>query len=78
MTPRTFVRHFSRRTGTSPLRLVVAQRMMAGPPLLESGALPVEGVGAAVGFESPATFRHHFARATKTSPSAYRRTFRAS
>jgi AraC family transcriptional activator FtrA len=38
--------------------------------------MPIEEVGAAVGFESPVTFRHHFARAMQTSPSAYRRTFR--
>ncbi|QFG23120.1 helix-turn-helix domain-containing protein [Actinomadura sp. WMMB 499] len=74
---RTFVRHFARETGTSPLRWVIAQRVMAALPLLEDGTLPVEAVGAAVGFESPATFRHHFARAMRTSPSAYRRTFRA-
>jgi AraC family transcriptional activator FtrA len=75
LAPRTFVRHFSRRTGTSPLRWVVAQRVTASLPLLESTVLPVEKVGALVGFESPATFRHHFTRAMRTSPSAYRRTF---
>ncbi|MFD0899494.1 helix-turn-helix domain-containing protein [Actinomadura sediminis] len=74
---RTFVRHFARETGTSPLRWVVAQRVMAALPLLEEGTPPVEEVGAAVGFESPATFRHHFSRAMRTSPSAYRRAFRA-
>lgn len=75
LAPRTFLRHFHRQTGTSPLRWVIAQRIMAALPLLEEGGTPVEEVGAAVGFESPATFRHHFARAMKTSPSAYRRTF---
>ncbi|MBW8481821.1 helix-turn-helix domain-containing protein [Actinomadura parmotrematis] len=74
---RTFLRHFHRQTGTSPLRWVIAQRVGASLALLEDGALPVEEVGAAVGFESPATFRHHFGRAMRTSPSAYRRTFRA-
>ncbi|GAA4567830.1 helix-turn-helix domain-containing protein [Planotetraspora kaengkrachanensis] len=77
MSPRSFVRHFNRRTGTSPLRWVVAQRITASLPLLETTAVPVEEVGAAVGFESPVTFRHHFARAMRTSPSAYRRTFGA-
>ncbi|MEU8798222.1 helix-turn-helix domain-containing protein [Spirillospora sp. NPDC048819] len=76
LAPRTFIRHFRRQTGTSPLRWVVAQRVMAALPLLEEGVTPVEEVGAAVGFESPVTFRHHFGRAMKTSPSAYRRTFR--
>ncbi|MQY05137.1 helix-turn-helix domain-containing protein [Actinomadura macrotermitis] len=77
LAPRTFIRHFNRQTGTSPLRWVITQRIMASLPLLEDGALPVEEIGAAVGFESPVTFRHHFTRAMRTSPSAYRRTFRA-
>ncbi|WP_121432802.1 helix-turn-helix domain-containing protein [Actinomadura pelletieri] len=75
LAPRTYIRHFRRQTGTSPLRWVIAQRIMAALPLLEEGGIPIEQVGAAVGFESPVTFRHHFVRAMKTSPSAYRRTF---
>ncbi|MGI5324660.1 helix-turn-helix domain-containing protein [Actinomadura nitritigenes] len=77
LAPRTFIRHFNRQTGTSPLRWVVTQRIMAALPLLEDGTVPIEEIGAAVGFESPVTFRHHFGRAMRTSPSAYRRTFRA-
>ncbi|HEX2313390.1 MAG TPA: helix-turn-helix domain-containing protein [Thermomonospora sp.] len=77
MAPRTFIRHFGRQTGTSPLRWVIVQRVMASLPLLESGTMSIEEVGAAVGFDSPVTFRHHFTRVLKTSPSAYRRTFRA-
>ncbi|MEW9533245.1 transcriptional regulator FtrA [Microbispora sp. NPDC049125] len=75
MSPRSFVRHFNRRTGTSPLRWVIAQRVAASLPLLETTAVPIEEIGAAVGFESPVTFRHHFSRSMHTSPSAYRRTF---
>ncbi|WP_433331112.1 helix-turn-helix domain-containing protein [Spirillospora sp. CA-294931] len=75
LSARTFIRHFNRQTGTSPLRWVVSQRLLASLPLLEDGILPIEEVGAAVGFDSPATFRHHFTRAMRTSPSAYRRTF---
>lgn len=77
LAPRTFIRHFNRQTGTSPLRWVITQRIMASLPLLEEGAMPVEEIGAGVGFESPVTFRHHFGRAMKTSPSAYRRMFRS-
>ncbi len=77
LAPRTFIRHFNRQTGTSPPRWVIGQRVLAALPLLEEGTAPIEEIGAAVGFESPATFRHHFVRAMKTSPSAYRRTFRA-
>jgi AraC family transcriptional activator FtrA len=74
--PRTFIRHFNRQTGTSPLRWLVHQRIMASLPLLEEGSTPVERIAAVVGFDSPATFRHHFTRTMCTSPSAYRNTFR--
>ncbi|PFG41965.1 AraC family transcriptional activator FtrA [Isoptericola jiangsuensis] len=76
MSERTFLRRFTERTGTSPVRWVVGQRVQASLPLLEGTDLPVEEVGAAVGFASPATFRHHFGQVLRTSPSAYRRTFR--
>ncbi|WP_026412538.1 helix-turn-helix domain-containing protein [Actinomadura oligospora] len=76
LAPRTFIRHFSRQTGTSPLRWVLHQRIMASLPLLEEGSTPVEKIAAVVGFDSPATFRHHFTRIMCTSPSAYRNTFR--
>ncbi|MFG1706024.1 helix-turn-helix domain-containing protein [Nonomuraea sp. M3C6] len=75
MSERSFIRHFKRQTGTSPLRWVISQRVAASLPMLESTEAPVEEIGAAVGFESPVTFRHHFARAMSTSPSAYRRAF---
>ncbi|QMU66940.1 helix-turn-helix domain-containing protein [Streptacidiphilus sp. P02-A3a] len=75
LSERSYLRHFSRRTGTSPMRWVVAQRIAASLPLLESGAGTVEEVSAAVGFDSPATYRHHFARAMRTTPTAYRRAF---
>ncbi|GAA3029139.1 helix-turn-helix domain-containing protein [Streptosporangium longisporum] len=73
---RTFIRHFKRQTGTSPLRWVISQRVAASLTLLESTSAPVEEIASAVGFDSPATFRHHFTRAMRTSPSAYRRAFR--
>ncbi|MBG0830442.1 helix-turn-helix domain-containing protein [Planomonospora sp. ID67723] len=76
MSQRTFIRHFGRQTGTSPLRWVISQRVAASLPLLESTAAPVEEIAVAVGFDSPVTFRHHFTRAMHTSPSAYRRAFR--
>lgn len=77
MSQRSYIRHFARATGTSPLRWLVAQRVAAARPLLESTDAPVEEVGSAVGFADAATFRHHFSRAVGTSPSAYRRTFRS-
>jgi AraC family transcriptional activator FtrA len=77
MSTRTYLRHFSRATGTSPIRWLVAQRVRASLALLETTEAPVEEVAAAVGFDSPVTYRHHFGRAMRTSPSAYRRAFRA-
>jgi AraC family transcriptional activator FtrA len=76
MSQRSYIRHFSKASGTSPLRWVLSQRVAAARPLLEAGCIPVEEVGAAVGFADPATFRHHFRRLVGTSPAAYRRAFR--
>ena len=73
---RSYLRHFARATGTSPLRWLVNQRLAAARALLETGDAPIEQVGTAVGFADAATFRHHFGRVVGTSPSAYRRTFR--
>jgi AraC family transcriptional regulator, transcriptional activator FtrA len=76
MSPRTYLRHFSRTTGTSPIRWLIVQRVQASLPLLETTDLPIEEVAATVGFERAVTYRHHFSQAMRTSPSAYRRTFR--
>jgi AraC family transcriptional regulator, transcriptional activator FtrA len=76
MSPRTYLRHFSQTTGTSPIRWLIVQRVQASLPLLETTDLPIEEVAAAVGFERAVTYRHHFSQAMRTSPSAYRRTFR--
>ncbi|PYC80579.1 AraC family transcriptional regulator [Streptomyces tateyamensis] len=75
MSERSYLRHFTARNGTSPMRWVVHQRIAASLPLLEALDGTVEEIAAAVGFESAATFRHHFTRTMRTSPTAYRRTF---
>ncbi|MEU4113517.1 helix-turn-helix domain-containing protein [Kitasatospora sp. NPDC028055] len=75
MSDRSYLRHFTARNGTSPMRWVVTQRIAASLTLLESPEGTVEEVAAAVGFESTATFRHHFGRVMRTSPTAYRRSF---
>ena len=76
MSPRSYLRHFARAAGTSPVRWLIGQRVQASLALLEETAAPIEQVAAAVGFETAVTFRHHFGRALGTSPSAYRRAFR--
>ncbi|WP_243437731.1 helix-turn-helix domain-containing protein [Streptomyces sp. FH025] len=75
MSDRSYLRHFTARNGTSPMRWVVTQRIAASLPLLESPEGSVEEIAVAVGFESSATFRHHFGRVMRTSPTAYRRSF---
>jgi AraC family transcriptional activator FtrA len=76
MSTRSYLRHFARCSGTTPIRWLITQRIQASLALLETGGMPVERVAARVGFDSPATFRHHFTEAMHTSPSAYRRAFR--
>ncbi|MGW5082130.1 transcriptional regulator FtrA [Micromonospora echinospora] len=75
MSPRTYLRHFARATGTTPIRWLIDRRVQASLPLLETSSAPIEEIAAAVGFETAVTFRHHFAAAMRTSPSAYRRAF---
>ncbi|WUH78299.1 DJ-1/PfpI family protein [Streptomyces sp. NBC_00435] len=75
MSERSFLRHFTRRNGVSPIRWVVSQRVSASLPLLESGEGTVDEVAAAVGFDSTATYRHHFSRQMRTTPTAYRKAF---
>jgi AraC family transcriptional activator FtrA len=76
MSPRTYLRHFTRATGTSPIRWLLRQRIQASLALLETTDAPIEQVAAAVGFDATVTYRHHFANAMRTSPSAYRQAFR--
>lgn len=75
MSTRTYLRHFARCTGTSPIRWLITQRIQASLPLLEKTSLPIEEIARTVGFASPVTYRSHFVRAMHTSPSVYRRAF---
>lgn len=77
MSTRTYLRHFNRCAGTSPIRWLIGQRIQASLPLLETTTMPIERIATAVGFDTPVTFRHHFQSTMRTSPSAYRRTFRS-
>jgi AraC family transcriptional activator FtrA len=77
MSPRTYLRHFTRATGTSPIRWLLRQRVQASLALLETTDAPIEQIATTVGFDTPVTFRHHFTNTMRTSPSAYRQAFRA-
>jgi transcriptional regulator GlxA family with amidase domain len=76
MPPRTFARHFRAVTGTTPLRWMVNQRVIAARRLLESTNLPIDIIAGRTGFGSAPTMRAHFARIVGTSPQSYRHTFR--
>lgn len=73
---RTFTRHFRARTGVSPARWLLRQRLVRARVLLESTDEPVEQVAASSGFGSSAALRQHFAREFRTSPRQHRATFR--
>jgi len=73
---RTFARRFRAETGTTPLRWLLAQRVLEARRLLEESDLSVEEVAWRAGFGTAASLRDHFRRATSTTPTAYRRSFR--
>ncbi len=76
VSPRTFARRFREETGTTPLRWLLAQRVLEARRLLEESDLPVEDVAWRAGFGTAASLRDHFRRATATTPTGYRRSFR--
>jgi len=72
----TFLRRFSRSTGTTPGRLVARVRMMAATELLAEGDLTVAAVASQVGYGSESSFSRGFALELGMSPGAYRRRVR--
>ncbi|MER5583932.1 helix-turn-helix domain-containing protein [Streptomyces asoensis] len=75
MSPRSFARHFTAATGTTPLRWLLDQRIAAAQKLLERTDLPMPEVARRSGFGSEVTMRQHFASRLATSPRAYRAAF---
>ncbi|CAM5373988.1 Helix-turn-helix domain-containing protein OS=Streptomyces tendae OX=1932 GN=F3L20_02125 PE=4 SV=1 [Streptomyces tendae] len=75
MSPRSFARHFTAATGTTPLRWLLDQRVAAAQKLLEHTDLPMPEVARRAGFGSEVTMRQHFAARLATSPRAYRAAF---
>ncbi|MGW1147687.1 GlxA family transcriptional regulator [Streptomyces sp. NPDC002454] len=76
MSPRSFARHFTAATGTTPLRWLLAHRVAAAQKLLERTDLPMPEVARRAGFGSEVTMRQHFHTRLATSPRAYRASFR--
>ena len=76
MSVRTFARRFREVTGTTPLRWLLNQRILAAQRRLESSEDPVERIAQDCGFGTGATFRLHFGREVGVSPTRYRGTFK--
>lgn len=74
---RTFTRRFRARTGTSPTRWLLHQRLSLAQVLLETTDQPVEEVARRSGFGTAAALRQHFTARFRTSPGRHRREFRA-
>jgi transcriptional regulator GlxA family with amidase domain len=74
---RTFTRQFRARTGTSPTRWLLHQRLSRARFLLETTDDPVETVARRAGFGSAVAMRQHFADRYRTSPHQHRAVFRA-
>ncbi|WP_409234686.1 GlxA family transcriptional regulator [Streptomyces sp. PA5.6] len=75
MSARSFARHFTAATGTTPLRWLLDQRIAAAQKLLERTDLPMPEIARRAGFGSEVTMRQHFASRLATSPRAYRASF---
>lgn len=75
-TPRSFTRHFTAETGTTPLRWLTAQRLLEARRLLETTDLPIDQVAEHCGLGTAANLRLHLSRDASTTPTAYRRAYR--
>lgn len=75
MSRRSYLRQFTKATGTTPIKWLIEQRVQASLALLESSDLSVEQIATRVGFDSPVTYRHHFVKQMRTTPSDYRSCF---
>ena len=75
MSPRNFLRVFTRETGTTPARFVETIRLDAARQRLEQGRETVDQVAAACGFGTALTLRRTFERHLGVSPSEYRERF---
>lgn len=73
---RTFKRRFRAATGYTPVAYVQTLRIEEAKQLLETTALPIGDVGAAVGYEDPAFFRRLFKRLVGVTPARYRQRLR--
>ena len=76
MSERTFARRFREVAGTTPLRWLLDQRILAAQRRLETSDAPVDWIAQDCGFGTGATFRLHFKRTVGVSPTDYRKAFK--
>ncbi len=75
MTSRTFIRHFSKATGLTPIHYIQRVRIQKACEWLESSAKSVEHISYLVGYEDVNSFRKVFVKAIGLTPSAFRSRF---
>ena len=75
MSRRTFVRRFTRATGSSPREYLQRARIEAAKRALEGTRRSVVSIAAAIGYTDPVAFRKVFARLTGLTPADYRRRY---
>jgi transcriptional regulator GlxA family with amidase domain len=75
MSRRTFVRRFSRATGSSPREYLQRARVEAAKRALEATRRSVVSIAAGIGYTDPVAFRKVFARLTGLTPADYRRRY---
>ena len=76
MSPRTFIRHFTEATGTTPAAWVREQRVRLAEQLLERADATIASVARRSGFGSVDTLRRQFRRVRGVGPETYREAFR--
>ncbi|MFI2611649.1 GlxA family transcriptional regulator [Kitasatospora sp. NPDC018619] len=76
LSERTFARRFTATTGTTPMRWLLDQRVLAAQRLLEETDLPVDTVATRCGFASAVSLRPVFVDRVGVAPREYRRAFR--
>jgi AraC family transcriptional activator FtrA len=77
LAPRRLARRFAAETGTSPLRWLTAQCVLAARRLLETTDDPMDRVAERSGLGSAANLRILLTRDVGLSTTAYRRAYRA-
>lgn len=75
MSRRTFTRRFRERTGESPGRWLLRQRLETARSLLETTRMPMDEVARRSGLGSTASLRRHFRDVLGTSPRRHREQF---